>query len=129
MELSQRGGEVVRKHKSVAASSAAPGAGAVSATEVEQAQYAAQFAQLDREAWYTLGAALLTTVVFWGAIFLTHDSALTVGYMPLWFVLSCLGGYVFSVVIVIALVKFCLKPCQLKVKSYHELHEKSQGEY
>ena len=90
----------------------------------EQQQYAAQFVQLDREAWYTLGAALLTTVLFWAAIALTHDSLITVGYLPLWFALSCLGGYVFSVVIVVALVKWCLKPCRLKVASYQELHPK-----
>lgn len=96
----------------------------LSADEVarEQQQYAAQFVQLDREAWYTLGAALITTVIFWGAIALTHDSLITVGYLPLWFALSCLGGYVFSVVIVVALVKWCLKPCRLKVASYQELH-------
>ena len=115
---------MVRKHKSVAANSAAQVADALSATEVEQAQYAAQFAQLDREAWYTLGAALITTVLFWAAIALTHDSLITVGYLPLWFALSCLGGYVFSVVIVVALVKWCLKPCRLKVASYQELHPK-----
>ena len=96
----------------------------LSADEVarEQQQYAAQFVQLDREAWYTLGAALITTVIFWGAIALTHDCLITVGYLPLWFALSCLGGYVFSVVIVVALVKWCLKPCRLKVASYQELH-------
>ena len=96
----------------------------LSADEVarEQQQYAAQFVQLDREAWYTLGAALITTVIFWGSIALTHDSLITVGYLPLWFALSCLGGYVFSVVIVVALVKWCLKPCRLKVASYQELH-------
>ena len=96
----------------------------LSADEVarEQQQYATQFVQLDREAWYTLGAALLTTVLFWAVIALTHDSLITVGYLPLWFALSCLGGYVFSVVIVVALVKWCLKPCRLKVASYQELH-------
>ena len=79
----------------------------LSAAEVarEQAQYAAQFVQLDREAWYTLGAAVITTVLFWGAIALTHDSLITVGYLPLWFALSCLGGYLFSVLIVVVLVK------------------------
>ena len=98
----------------------------LSADEVarEQQQYAAQFVQLDREAWYTLGAALLTTVLFWGTIALTYDSLITVGYLPLWFALSCLGGYVFSVVIVVALVKWGLQPCRLKVASYQELHRK-----
>ena len=92
----------------------------------EQAQYAAQFVQLDREAWYTLGAAVITTVLFWGAIALTHDSLITVGYLPLWFALSCLGGYLFSVLIVVVLVKWLLRPCRLQVASYQELHAQSQ---
>ena len=92
----------------------------------EQAQYAAQFVQLDREAWYTLGAAVITTVLFWGAIALTHDSLITVGYLPLWFALSCLGGYLFSVLIVVMLVKWLLRPCRLQVASYQELHAQSQ---
>lgn len=67
------------------------------------------FKQLDKEAIYTLGAAILITVVFWLAIFFTKDSSTSIFNMPLWFVLSCLGGYVLSVVVVIALVKLGMK--------------------
>lgn len=95
--------------------------------KLEQAAYAQQMAQLDREAWYTLGAAGLTTLLFWGVIALTYDSLITVAYMPLWFILSCIGGYLFSVLIVVFLVKFALKPCRLKVASYHELTVRGEG--
>lgn len=80
-------------------------------------QYANTFKQLDAEASYTFIAAVIVTVVFWLTIFLTHDLNVSVLHLPLWFVLSCLGGYVFSVVIVVLLVKFFMKPCPLNVKS------------
>lgn len=80
-------------------------------------QYAQAFKQLDAEARYTFFAALIVTIVFWLAIFLTHDLNVSVFHLPLWFVLSCLGGYVFSVVVVIVLVKWFMKPCPLKVSS------------
>lgn len=80
-----------------------------------QEQYAAQFKQMDKEALYTLISAVVITIFFWGAIFLTHDIQLNVMHMPLWFVLSCLGGYLFSVVIVITLVKKFMRNLELKV--------------
>lgn len=80
-------------------------------------QYINAFKQFDAEARYTFIAAALVTVVFWLAIFLTHDMSVNVFYLPLWFVLSCLGGYIFSVVVVVLLVKFFLKPLPLKVES------------
>lgn len=85
--------------------------------ELSQDQYAAQMKQLDSEAFYTFAAAILVTLVFWLAIFLTHDLSITFMHLPLWFVLSCLGGYIFSVVSVIILVKFFLKTMTLKVPS------------
>lgn len=80
-------------------------------------QYAATFKQLDAEALYTFLAAVIVTVVFWLAIFFTHDSQVSIFYLPLWFVLSCLGGYVFSVVAVIVLVKGFMKNCPLNAAS------------
>ena len=76
---------------------------------LDQAHYAAMFKQLDAEALYTLLAALLITLVFWLAIYLTHESSVSFWHMPLWFVLSCLGGYVLSVVVVVVLVNCFLK--------------------
>lgn len=83
--------------------------------------YAAQFKQMDKEAWATLGAAVLITVVFWGVIALTHDLDLTFLTMPLWFVLSCIGGYLFSIVVVLFLVKKLMKNLELHVPSLKEL--------
>ncbi|MCK0535033.1 MULTISPECIES: YhdT family protein [unclassified Anaerobiospirillum] len=98
---------------------AAPSAPAAASgcVELTHEQYAAQFSQLDSEALYTFLAAVLVTVCFWLAIFLTHDSTVSIWHMPLWFVLSCLGGYVLSVGVVIVLVKFFMKPCVLNVTS------------
>lgn len=92
-----------------------------SATDVgalDQARYAAMFKQLDAEALYTLLAALLITLVFWLAIYLTHESSVSFWHMPLWFVLSCLGGYVLSVVVVVVLVKCFLKDMPLHLPRY-----------
>lgn len=81
----------------------------------DKAHYAAQLQQLDREALFTFGAALLVTLVFWFSIYCTHDSSLQFLSLPLWFVLSCIGGYLFSVVVVVGLTRFLLKPCELNV--------------
>lgn len=81
----------------------------------DKAHYAAQLQQLDREAFFTFGAALLVTLVFWFSIYCTHDSSLQFLSLPLWFVLSCIGGYLFSVVVVVGLTRFLLKPCELNV--------------
>lgn len=80
---------------------------------LDQARYAAMFKQLDAEALYTLLAALFITLVFWLAIYLTHESSVSFWHMPLWFVLSCLGGYVLSVVVVVVLVNCFLKDMPL----------------
>ena len=80
---------------------------------LDQARYAAMFKQLDAEALYTLLAAILITLVFWLAIYLTHESSVSFWHMPLWFVLSCLGGYVLSVVVVVVLVNCFLKDMPL----------------
>ena len=91
-----------------------PAADAESAAEsIDQERYAAMFKQLDAEALYTLLAAVLITLLFWLAIYLTHESSVSFWHMPLWFVLSCLGGYVLSVVVVVILVKCFLKDMPL----------------
>lgn len=102
---------------------------ASSSEALTQDQYAAQMKQLDAEALYTFAAAILVTLVFWLAIFLTHDSSVTIFHLPLWFVLSCLGGYVFSVVCVVLLVKLFLKSMTLKVPSVkHSSTDKSEAD-
>lgn len=82
-----------------------------------QADYAAQFKQMDKEALATLLAAILITLVFWGTIAVTHDLDVTFLTMPLWFVLSCIGGYLFSIVVVLFLVKKLMKNLELHVPS------------
>lgn len=90
-----------------------PTSTAADAESIDQARYAAMFKQLDAEAFYTLFAAILITLVFWLAIYLTHESSVSFWHMPLWFVLSCIGGYILSVVVVVVLVKCFLKDMPL----------------
>lgn len=85
--------------------------------EITDAEYASMFKQMDKEALATLSAAILVTAVFWLTIALTHDINASILYMPLWFVLSCIGGYLFSVVVVIFLVKKLMRNLELKVSS------------
>lgn len=61
--------------------------------------------QSHKEALYTLVAAVLLCVFFWGVIFLTSDSEVVFWGLPFWFWLSCFGGYILSVVVVWVLVK------------------------
>ena len=71
--------------------------------------YARKFAQMDREAGWTLAAAVLIFVCFWAAVLLfRHDEVYVLG-LPLWFALSCLGGYVLSVVVVLVLVRLGMR--------------------
>lgn len=58
-----------------------------------------------REAVATLIAAVFTMVYFWAAIVIFEKSPETVLHMPLWFMASCVGGYLFSVIAVLWLVK------------------------
>lgn len=58
-----------------------------------------------REAVATFIAAVLTMVYFWVAILIFEKSPDTVLHMPLWFMASCVGGYLFSVIAVFWLVK------------------------
>ena len=58
-----------------------------------------------REAVVTLIAAVFTMIDFWAAILIFEKSPETVLHMPLWFMASCVGGYLFSVIAVLWLVK------------------------
>ena len=71
--------------------------------------YKDKLRQTDREAFFTFISAIFITVVFWGSIWLFKDSDTTIFSMPLWFVASCLVGYLISIVVVLFLVKFCFK--------------------
>ncbi len=82
----------------------------------EDLSYKEKFIQIDKEALYTLLAALFITIVFWLCIFLFKDTNTTLFYMPLWFVSSCIGGYLLSIVVVIVLIKFYFKNFNLEEK-------------
>ena len=58
-----------------------------------------------REAVVTLIAAVFTMIYFWAAILIFEKSPETVLHMPLWFMASCVCGYLFSVIAVLWLVK------------------------
>jgi uncharacterized membrane protein YhdT len=71
----------------------------------KELSYSEKFAAMDREALATVILAVVITVFFWAAIFLLKDSSVFVASMPLWFVVSCIGGYLLSVAGVIFLVR------------------------
>lgn len=85
---------------------------------LNQDLYAQMFKQLDYEAYATLITALLITMLFWLVIFLTNECGVNFLHMPLWFVLSCIGGYILSVISVIVLVKYFLKEMPLHPTSH-----------
>lgn len=64
-----------------------------------------KFQAMDREAMATLVLAIVITAFFWGAIFLLKDTGLMLFSMPMWFMVSCIGGYLLSVGGVIWLVR------------------------
>ena len=76
--------------------------------------YHEKLAQADREARLTLLAACFVTILFWLAIFLAQDALVAWFGIPLWFWLSCIGGYLLSVIAVIVLVRFGCKNFDLQ---------------
>ncbi len=71
--------------------------------------YKDKFVQMDKEAKATLVLAIVITLFFWLSIFLLQNYTTTLFLMPLWFVVSCIGGYILSVIGVIILIKFFMK--------------------
>lgn len=76
-------------------------------------QYAKKFVQMDKEALYTLLLSLVIFIFFWGAIFILQNCQVSLWQMPLWFVVSCIGGYLLSVVGVAVLIKYFMKDFDL----------------
>lgn len=72
------------------------------------------------EAVYTTIAAVLLFVFFWAAIALTQDSSAGFFGLPLWFWLSCVGGYLLSVLVVWGLVKYFFRDFDLQVDDGEE---------
>lgn len=73
-----------------------------------------KFKQMDKEALATVMTAIVIFIYFWLSIFLFKNTIIYVFYMPLWFVLSCIGGYLLSCILVIILVKFFMKNFSLE---------------
>lgn len=73
-----------------------------------------KFKQMDKEALATVMTAIVIFIYFWLSIFLFKNTVIYVFYMPLWFVLSCIGGYLLSCILVIILVKFFMKNFSLE---------------
>lgn len=71
--------------------------------------YREKMAQTDREALATLAASLAILAYFWVTVFLFRHSASVVLGMPLWFVLSCVGGYLLSIILVWLLVRLAMR--------------------
>ncbi len=72
----------------------------------QKISYEKKFELMDKEALATIILAIFITVAFWLAIWLLKDFHTTLLKMPLWFTVSCIGGYLLSVVGVIILVKY-----------------------
>ena len=72
-------------------------------------EYAKKFVQMDKEALYTLVLSIVIFIFFWGSIFILQDSQVSIWQMPLWFVISCIGGYILSVAGVAVLIKYFMK--------------------
>lgn len=81
---------------------------------MQKLSYSQAIKRSHREAVYTVIAALLLFIFFWAAIALTDNNQEVLWGLPLWFWLSCIGGYVFSVIVVCALVKFFFLDFDLK---------------
>ncbi|MBQ9275242.1 MAG: YhdT family protein [Succinivibrio sp.] len=76
--------------------------------------YRDKLAQADREARATLVCALAVAAFFWLCVLLLKDLPFTIFSLPLWFVLSCLGGYVMSVAAVWVLIKRYMRDFSLE---------------
>ena len=85
--------------------------------------YDAALRQCAREAAATLAAALSVTLFFWGSLLLFMASPVRLFGMPLWFHVAVLGGYLFSVVAVIFIVKRVFREISLEAKPEDEKAE------
>lgn len=83
-----------------------------------------------REAAATMAVALITVLYFWGTVLLLEESEFTLFSMPVWFVASCMGGYLVSVAGVVFLVKRCFTDIALDdaAEAYRLSAEKKEAE-
>lgn len=78
--------------------------------------YDAALRQCAREAAATLAAALAVTFFFWGTLLLLMPSSSRFLGMPLWFHVAVLGGYLFSIGVVLFIVKRVFREIPLDLK-------------
>ncbi|MCI5851800.1 MAG: YhdT family protein [Sutterellaceae bacterium] len=72
---------------------------------MKKLSYREKFDVMDREARMTLVLAVIVTAAFWLAVLLLRNRSELLLGMPLWFTVSCIGGYLLSVAGVIFVVK------------------------
>lgn len=75
-------------------------------TRFDENAYYDALERADKEARATTLGALLIALFFWGAIFCLADLPVAPYSLPLWFWVAVLGGYLLSVVVVWALLRF-----------------------
>ena len=91
-------------------------------TKMTQDKLKQTFRQMDKEAFSTFITAVIITVYFWLTVFIFKDDiSLTLFSMPIWFVLSCIGGYILSVIAVIVLVRKFMK--NFSLADFDDEHE------
>lgn len=91
-------------------------------TKQHQDKLKQTFLQMDKEAFSTFITAVIITVYFWLTVFIFKDDiSLTLFSMPIWFVLSCIGGYILSVIAVIVLVRKFMK--NFSLADFDDEHE------
>lgn len=88
----------------------------MSQTETTPGAYDRALERCSREAAATLAAAVAVTVFFWGALFLTAGSTARFFGLPLWFLVSVVGGYFFSIAAVVWIVKRVFRDVPLDLK-------------
>lgn len=91
-------------------------------TKQHQDKLKQTFRQMDKEAFSTFITAVIITVYFWLTVFIFKDDiSLTLFSLPIWFVLSCIGGYILSVIAVIVLVRKFMK--NFSLADFDDEHE------
>ncbi len=85
--------------------------------------YKEKFIRTDKEAKATFILALMIFIFFFASIFLSMETNIYILGMPLWFVLSCLVGYILSVVGVVVLVRHFMQDFSLDDDEENNNHE------
>ena len=91
-------------------------------TKQHQDKLKQTFLQMDKEAFSTFITAVIITVYFWLTVFIFKDDiSLTLFSMPIWFVLSCIGGYILSLIAELVLVRKFMK--NFSLADFDDEHE------